>query len=67
MSLEDEDMALGQPYLNRISTVPAESCLLVHVTLKTSKVMSAGSMSPLSSCTCIKVNLDKVNIIQPPK
>lgn len=29
--------------------------------------MSAESMSPLSSCTCIKVNLDKVNIIQPPK
>lgn len=28
--------------------------------------MSAESMSPLSSPTCIKVNLDKVNIIQPP-
>lgn len=54
----------GQPYLNRISMVAAESCLLVHVTLETSKAMSAESMSSLSSHTCIKVNLDKVNIFQ---
>lgn len=55
----------GQPYLNRIGMAAAVSCLLVHVTLKMPKVMSAESMSSLSSYTCIKVNLDKVNIIQP--
>lgn len=45
--------------------VAAESCPLVHVTLQTSKAMSAESMSSLSSHICIKVNLDKVNILHP--
>ncbi len=64
-SLEKSECSFkGQPYLNKIGLVAAESRLLVHVTLKTSKAMSAESTSSLSSHTCIKVNLDKVNILQ---